>query len=101
MYKEEKLNADTPLIAGTNIYYKCIICNEKIASLPYGGSCKCRNIRIDADACRIAINDYENALVVSPKLENKNTSKSRNLAFLWVLTLTFIVVLLVFWAIYY
>ena len=44
---------------GDDLFYECLTCGQSLPSWPKkNGSCECRNIRIDVDYGRIAINDH-------------------------------------------
>ena len=64
-FQKIEIDSNSPTSVGGTIYYECTLCNERIFSLPRNaGSCGCKNIRIDSDAGRISIKNYENILLL-------------------------------------
>ncbi len=52
------LNTSAGYPAGSGLFYECKVCGEVVPSLPSDSAhCKCRNIMIDVDYGRIAIQD--------------------------------------------
>lgn len=46
---------------GKDVYYKCIKCSDLVPSIPAendNSACRCGNIIVDVDYCRLAVEDF-------------------------------------------
>ncbi len=56
------IDPDKSYPSGAHAFYQCELCGDVVPSSPKASvHCRCRNIRIDADAGRIAIRDHAHA----------------------------------------
>ena len=56
--KYQKFNFKRGYPFTSNLFYECLECNELVHSTPRNGdACSCHNIRVDADAGRVAVRD--------------------------------------------
>ncbi len=75
--EKTKIFQNAPVPAGRDIYYLCSLCGDRIESTPiHGAACECRNIIVDVDAGRIAINNYEHAWYIEDRASKQTYSTS-------------------------